>query len=166
MRDHALHWLHACLETVCHLNQESLVLWLEAIVSVDHQRIMIQNLLKHCWTKGLSFWKAIRPQSFFMLFFCPAALWYLVFLDSTQKKLSASRHHLQTKGKRHWSISQTLSGISYLFRSFLSETNKTKKGQKRCTYTLTYWSRCLIIPLVVLLWKWWSQQGFSNIFAE
>lgn len=117
-----------CLATVSHLSQESLMLWLEANVSVYHQRIMIQNLLEHCWTEGLSFWKAIRPQSFFMWCFRPAALWHLVFFDSTQKKLSASRHHLQTQWKRHWSISQSLSGILYLFWSFLLETNQTRKG--------------------------------------
>ena len=65
---------------------------------------------------------------FHVFFFCPAALWHLVFFDSTQKALSASRHYLQTQWKRHWSISQTLTGILYLFWSFLLETNKTTKG--------------------------------------
>lgn len=61
-------WCTSCLTTVSHLSQESLMLWLEANVSAYHQRIMIQNLLEHCWTEGLSFWKAIRPQVFSCVF--------------------------------------------------------------------------------------------------
>ena len=70
-------WCTSCLTTVSHLSQESLMLWLEANVSAYHQRIMIQNLLEHCWTEGLSFWKAIRPQVFscvFWLLELPVAL--------------------------------------------------------------------------------------------
>ena len=78
-------WCTSCLTTVSHLSQESLMLWLEANVSAYHQRIMIQNLLEHCWTEGLSFWKAIRPQVFSCVFFAQLPCDTLCFLTALKR---------------------------------------------------------------------------------